>query len=415
MRAPSLQSISSFFLLFIVPVVGYSQKFYTYIDDLGPNYVELAWGTADGVNTIGRSSPSHGNATIKIAGRTLSSQLNYVVVGSLEPDHEYTYEVTLGTAKVGQGQVRTWAAKADKLAFFVIGDYGTGTKVQYDVAGAMWQEFQRRSKTDYPVRFMLSTGDNIYGNVASFLLGVGHTGKDDADWAPKFFEPYQPLIAQIPFFGTLGNHDGNETESHKDLPAYLDNFPFPGDKPGRYYKFTYGELAEFFGLDSTRNTESGSARPAYLENSPQFHWMQQEFANPKPPWVIPFYHHPVFSAGPLHAPSQRDLQHWVDLFAANGVKVVFNGHEHNLQVSESNEATKGIRFVTSGAGGELRTGSVLGNMKKANIAAWAPQNHFLAVEIEGKTMRITPLSFTPVNVRDSNGAAVNLPLVVNLP
>ncbi len=42
---------------------------------------------------------------------------------------------------------------------------------------------------------MLSTGDNIYGNVASFLLGVGHTGKDDLDWAPKFFEPYQPLIA----------------------------------------------------------------------------------------------------------------------------------------------------------------------------------------------------------------------------
>ncbi|MDQ2946585.1 MAG: metallophosphoesterase, partial [Acidobacteriota bacterium] len=221
MSVRSLGGISSFVLLTLFPVAGYSQKFYTYIDDLGPNSVELAWGTADGVNTIGRSSPSHGNAIIKIAGRTLSSQLNYVVVGGLEPDHEYTYEITIRDTKVGQGTVRTWAAKADKLAFFVIGDYGTGTKVQYDVAGAMWQEFQRRSKTDYPVRFMLSTGDNIYGNVASFLLGVGHTGKDDADWAPKFFEPYQPLIAQIPFFGTLGNHDGNETESHRDLPAYL--------------------------------------------------------------------------------------------------------------------------------------------------------------------------------------------------
>jgi hypothetical protein len=143
--------------------------------------------------------------------------------------------------------------------------------------------------------------------------------------------------------------------------------------------------------------------------------MQQEFAKPKPLWVIPFYHHPVFNAGPLHAPSLRELQHWVDLFAANGVKVVFNGHEHNLQVSESNEISKGIRFITSGAGGELRTGTVLGNMKRANIAAWAPQNHFLAVEIESKTMRITPLSFTPVSVRDSNGGAVNLPLIVNLP
>ncbi len=401
-------------LLTLFASTAYSQKFYSYILDLGSNYVELAWGTLDGVNTIGRSSPSHGNATIKIANRTLSSTLNYITVGALEPDHDYTYEITIGATKVGQGQVRTWAAKADKLAFFVIGDYGTGSRVQYDVAQAMWQEFQRRMTTDYPVRFMLSTGDNIYGNVSSFLLGVGHTGKDDSDWAPKFFEPYEPLLARIPFFGSLGNHDGNETESHRDLPAYLDNFPFPGDKPGRYYDFTYGGLAEFFGLDSTRNTTSGSPRPAYMETGEEFRWMQQEFAKPKPLWVIPFYHHPAFNAGPLHAPSIRDLQHWVDLFHANGVKVVFNGHEHNFQMSEANELSEGIRFITSGAGGELRPGNVQGNMKRANIAAWAPQNHFLAVEIEGKTMRVWPLSFAQVNVKDSDGRPVPLPIVITL-
>ncbi|MGI8744653.1 MAG: metallophosphoesterase [Bryobacteraceae bacterium] len=402
-------------LVALCAATAYGQKFYTYVEDLGPTYVELAWGTADGINTIGRTSPSHGTAIIKIAGQTISSKLNFATIGNLQPDHEYTYEITIGKTPVGNGQVRTWAAQADKLAFFVIGDYGTGTKVQYDVAQAMWQEFQRRMKTGYPARFMLSTGDNIYGSLSSFIFGVGHTGKDDFDWAQKFFEPYQPLIARIPFFGTLGNHDGNETEHHADLPAFLDNFPFPGDKPGRYYSFTYGNLAEFFGLDSTRNTEKGPPRPSYLENGAQFRWMQQEFAKPKPLWVIPYYHHPVFNAGPLHAPSMRDLAHWVRLFAASGVKVVFNGHEHNFQMSEANDASSGIRFITSGAGGELRSGSVRGNMQRANIAAWAPQNHFLAVEIEGKTMRVMPLSFGPVNVQDSNGAPVPLPIVITLP
>ena len=392
-----------------------AQKFYTYIDDLGPHSVELAWGTADGVNTIGRSSPSHGQATIRIAGRTIGSQLNYVVVGDLEPDHDYTYEITIGSTKVGQGQVRTWAEHANKVAFFVIGDYGTGAPVQYAVAQAMWQEFQRRASTDNPVRFILTVGDNIYGNINNFFMGAVHTGSQDVDWAPKFFDPYQPILARIPFFGTLGNHDGNETEARGDLGAFLDNMPFPGDKPTRYYHFTYGDLVEFFGLDSTRNTESGPARPGYLEDSPQFHWMQQEFAKLKPAWVIPFYHHPMFTAGPVHPPSLRDLHHWLDLFAASGVKVVFNGHEHNFQISEANDITRGIRFVTSGAGGELNAGNIQHKMKHANIAAWAEQNHFLSVEIEGKTMRLMPLSFTPVNVRDSDGRPVTLPIVITLP
>ena len=400
-------------LLFVLSASA--QKYYTYIEDLGPEYVELAWGTADGVNTIGRSSPSHGQATIKVAGQTITSQSNSVTIGGLAPDHEYSYEVSLGSLKVGQGQVRTWADKADKLAFFVIGDYGTGKAPQYKVAQKMWEEFQKRERSDNPVRFILSTGDNIYGNVSSFLLGVLHTGAQDADWEPKFFRPYEPLLGRIPFFLTLGNHDGNETEAQGDLAALLDNAPFPRDQPARYYSFTYGGLAQFFGLDSTKNSESGPTLAFYLEGGAEFRWMQQEFAKPHPAWVIPYFHHPVFSAGPLHAPATYELQHWINLFAASGVKVVFSGHEHNFQVSEANEATRGIRFITSGAGGELRAGSVRKKMKRSNIAAWAPENHFLLVELDRKTMKVTPISFTEIKVQDSDGRPVPLPITITLP
>ena len=53
-------------------------------------------------------------------------------------------------------------------------------------------------------------------------------------------------------------------------------------------------------------------------------------------------------------------------------------------------------------------------MKQADIALWAPQNHFLVVEIEGKTMTITPVSFVPMEVHDADGQIAKLPVVVQL-
>ncbi|MGA2602129.1 MAG: metallophosphoesterase [Bryobacteraceae bacterium] len=402
-------------LLALVSAGAWAQKFYTYVDDLGPDYVQLTWGTTDGDNTIGRTSVSYGEATLRINGKTITSRQNNATISGLEPDRVYPYEISIRGRKIGEGQVRTWAAQSNKLCFFVIGDYGTGRPLQYQIARVMWDEFQRRVNGDYPVRFVITTGDNIYGNITGFLLGIGHTGASDTDWTSKFFDPYQPLLARIPWFPSLGNHDGNETESRGDLPAYLDNMPFPGGTPGTYYHFNYAGLADFFGLDSTFNSASGPPRPAFAPDSPEFHWMQQEFPKAKSPWVIPYYHHPVFNAGPLHAPSMRDLQHWMPLFQQAGVRVVFNGHEHNFQVSEDNAASFGIRFITSGAGGELRPGNIRKKMKRANIAAWAPQNHFLVVEIEGKTMRVTPLGFEPISIVDSDGHPVHPPFIVTLP
>jgi tartrate-resistant acid phosphatase type 5 len=401
------------FLLF--PAAAWAQKYYVYVDDLGPDYVQLAWGTTDGDNTIGRSSTSHGEATIKAAGRTLVSRSNTVTISGLEPDHSYSYEVSIHNQRIGQGQVRTWAAQATKLCFFVIGDYGTGNDVQRRIADVMWQEFQKRADSDNPARFVISTGDNIYGNISGFLLGIGHTGSSDVDWTTKFFDPYEHILGRIPWFPTLGNHDGNETESRGDLAAYLDNMPFPGGSPARYYHFNYAGLADFFGLDSTRSTESGPPRSVYGPDSAEFRWMLQEFPKATSPWVIPYFHHPPFNAGPLHPPALRDLQHWMALFQASHVRVVFNGHEHNFQMTEDNAGGLGMRLFTSGAGGELRPGNIQRKMRQFHIAAWAPQNHFLVVEIDGKTMRVTPTSFSPMSIVDPDGNQVQPPFVVTLP
>jgi len=399
-------------LALLLTASAWAQKYYVYVGNLGPDTVLLAWGTADGKNTIGRSSASRGEATVKIAGRSLVSRQNWIVVADLKPDTPYDYEISIGGRSIGKNGFRTWAQRSSKVAFFVIGDWGNASREQYAIAKAMLQEFEKRSGSDNPVRFVLTTGDNIYGDVNNFVFGVKNTGNEDSDWASKFFEPYQGLIAHVPFFPSLGNHDGNESESRRDLAVYLDNFFFPGDEAARYYRFNYGGLVDFFGLDSTTNTESGPPRPAYFEDGRQFAWMKAALAESKAAWKVPYYHHAVFNAGPRHAPSERELKHWVQLFSQTGVKVAFNGHEHNFQYSEVNQRSGGVRFVTSGAGGELRAGGIQNKMSGANMAGWAPENHFLLVEIEGDVMKITPIGAAPIKVLDASGQPVKMPLEV---
>jgi hypothetical protein len=91
-------------------------------------------------------------------------------------------------------------------------------------------------------------------------------------------------------------------------------------------------------------------------------------------------------------------------------------HNRPLRIiSEVGELSRGIEFVISGAGGELRPGRVESTMMKSYIAGWCAQNHFLVVEIDGKSMQITPVSFAEMVVRAKDNSVVRMPLRVNLP
>src|SRR5258708_13188773 len=125
------------FVLALQALPASAQRFYTYVRDLVPDYVELAWGTAGGDNTIGRSSPSFGDATVEIAGRTLLSRGNQITVGELAPDRAYTYKVSIKGRPLGQGKFRTWAAKCQNLTLFAIRDYAAANVPQYFIARAI--------------------------------------------------------------------------------------------------------------------------------------------------------------------------------------------------------------------------------------------------------------------------------------
>lgn len=369
---------------------------------------------AHGRNTIGRNSIPMGEATVRFGDRTLTSRRNWIEVTGLQPETTYPYEVSIGRRRIGGGDVHTNAASASRLCFFVIGDFGLGDSYQNRIAQAMWREYQKRAYGGNPPRFVLTTGDNIYAyiNVGPVIAA---SGSQDQDWDAKFFRPYRDLLTHIPFHPVLGNHDGNASEARDDLTTYLDNFFFPGNRPARYYEFSYGGLADFFALDSTDNTESGPPAPQYGRNSAQWAWLQQAMQASSAPWKIPYFHHPPFTAGPAHESSFTALRHWVGLFDRTGVKVVFSGHEHNFQFSQDNDATGHIRYFVSGAGGQLRNGDVTSKMTAARIEGWSPQRHFLVVEIDNREMRVTPVSYEPFTAYSASHKSIPMPLVIDLP
>jgi len=243
-------------------------------------------------------------------------------------------------------------------------------------------------------------------------LKYRRTGNSDRHWEPTFFAPYETIISSIPFYPTLGNHDGNQTESPGDLDAYLDNFFFPEDGPRRYYHFNYAGLADFFALDSTGNTDERDQQVPYLLEGEQHQWLKESLQKAaSTPWRIAYFHHPPFTAGPAHSSSRTFLKHFLELFERNRVQVVFTGHEHNFQASDASE-TGGVHYIVTGAGGERRSGNVLRWMQEAGISAWSPQHHFLVVEVERNVMRIFPKSFREMKVVDGNNKPVALPIVV---
>jgi hypothetical protein len=376
-----------------------------YVGALTDATATLVWGDpAKSGNAIGRKGAGLGLVTVEIAGQSHKTAASYLTIKDLQPDTVYPYRIVRLGEPVLEGRLRTWPRQAQRLIFFVIGDWGNGKKAQYELAFRMEAERRRLRERGDEVRFVMSVGDNIYG--------LRETGKTDSEWVKKFFLPYAPLLREIPFYMVAGNHDGNESESAEDLETQLDNTFTPNGPGQRWFHFTYGNLAEFFALDSTRNQLAGPRAAVYTPDGEQSKWLAAQLTQPALPWRLAIQHHPMFTAGPDHPPFLPQTAHWFNLYRDHGVRAVFSGHEHNLQFSEQSPATGHMQFVVAGSGGQLRPANVTRKMAANHIAAWAPQRAFLIVELNRDKLTITPVSVNPVRLTNASGEPVPAPIEV---
>jgi len=382
-------------------------EFHVYVGRITSTSVLLAWGTTSGDDTIGRGSPSHGPAEVTLNGllRPAPSDQNWTEIGGLESDRSYQYAVRLNGQTIGTGSVRTYPRNPRRLAFLVLGDFGNGTREQTQLGEQMHRIVKSRESSENPIRFVLTTGDNIYAKGIPILRGLflRGSGNSDKHWGDRFFRPYLQLLRSVPFYPSLGNHDGSESEKSGDLAACLDNLFVPTDPPGRgrYYSFRVGEFAEFFALDTTQHRADGPF--IYAADGEQTEWLRNRLHASTARWKIPYFHHPLITAGPQHKPACERVRHFGYLFEDARAPVVFNGHEHNFQFSEPIGKAR-TRYIVTGAGGKLRGGSLAGRLPAARIALWAAQRHFLLVELDSDSMTIHVIGATgDVPLRDANG------------
>jgi tartrate-resistant acid phosphatase type 5 len=416
--------------------------------------------------TIGESSDSYGPATLEVREKggggepiTVSvdpkpgEKINHAWVKGLKPDTTYRYRLKVKDEPWAEEERRDWVVKGAKqgmspnkgryrnefktyppaeqptpdFAFAVIGDYGRGVKDastdttrQREVGEAL-----ARAVDEKGVRFVLTTGDNVYTG-----------GGMDSDWFFSYYQPYRYILNRVPVYPSCGNHDttedggDNHDEYSDDYPELLDNFYIRQrflsgsfdegealkDK-GLFYAFDFGRDFQFVAIDTA---EQKGGAPKAFEQADNFNFIKRAIPDlhgaAPTVWRVPFFHHPAFCYGPLHSDTPEVKKLLVPVFEEGGVRLALCGHEHNLQMMGRNR----VNYVLTGGAGEVRTKKLSSGAKKDNVA-WSATPHFLLCEYRGGELHVTPYGelqqgqLRPLtDVLDPKGNGVPLPLVIRL-
>jgi acid phosphatase type 7 len=259
-------------------------------------------------------------------------------------DSKVSYRVRLGTQLVREGTFKTRASAQKPIRFVTVGDMASNKKEQWPIAYLMSQQ---------KAEFLVALGDIVYpgGRVLQYMNHFFPCYNDVATPGPK---TGAPLLASVPLYPVIGNHDAD----HQKFPDYPDaysafywfsvpkngpgvgswNLPLKDEKLGAafraiagneypamsHYSFDYGP-AHFLVLDansySIKEIEKLSA------------WIEKDLTSTKLPWKFVCWHQPAFHTAREHYTIQggRLLQ---PLFEKCGVDVVFGGHVHNYQRSK---------------------------------------------------------------------------------
>jgi len=242
--------------------------------------------------------------------------------------------------------------KDGSFKFGVLGDFGTGDRSQYQLAGQMATLHGR-----FKYELVILVGDNLYGS------------QRPQDFKKKFELPYKPLLdAGVKFFASLGNHDAREQRYYK-----LFNM---GGK--LYYAFSPKPAVRFFALESS------------YPDPEQIQWLEKELTASTSDWKIAFFHHPLYSSGDRHGSDRRLREVLEPLFLKHNVSVVLNGHDHFY---ERVKPQKGIAYFVVGSGGKLRAGNI---DRRSGMTAkgFDTDLAFMAAEIIGDEMHFNAISRT---------------------
>jgi len=202
------------------------------------------------------------------------------------------------------------------LAFWVVGDSGTGGSDQIAVFDAMTDYVKSK---DIDIDMYLHVGDMAYGSGT------------DAEFGERFFAIYEPLLRNTVCWPAMGNHEGKTSRGDSGIGPYYDAYVCPtrGEAGGvasgleAYYSFDYGPV-HFIVLDSHDLDRS--------QDAPMAQWLKADLEQTQAEWLVAYWHHPPYTKGSHDSDLELQLvemrENYMPLLESAGVDLVLGGHSH---------------------------------------------------------------------------------------
>ncbi|GJL81856.1 MAG: hypothetical protein DHS20C01_14900 [marine bacterium B5-7] len=246
----------------------------------------------------------------------------------------------------------------DRLRLFLLGDTGTGEKMQLKVASAM----EARCRT-HGVDAIVMLGDNFYPK--------GVVSVVDSQWQEKIFDIYNgPCLGAVPIYAVLGNHDYLSSPSAQINAG--SRYP-RWNMPARYYTRTFGNVLSLVAIDTEYVdlcSNTGSCMTRFLRS---------ELISNKHLWRVVIGHKPLKSA---NFKKSFSVSSWLlSKFICGSADFYISGHSHHLEHRIGGGCKTGI-FVSGGGG----NGSYEINTKDKNVKFVKSENGFLELEATSLTI-----------------------------
>lgn len=352
-----------------------------YLLDARPDQVTVALVTAAPTRLTLRWTPEGPGAPGEAEGPGPAT-LHRLPATGLVAGASYRYEVVDAQGNpLGGGRLRA-APSTGRVTFVALGDSGGTSTSRGALVDAADAQLERARGTAHdedqqarvvgslllagpPPDLLLHTGDVVYPEGAR------------ADYAEAFFSPFAPLIAQVPTYAAVGNHDiksegGTPFDDHLGLPG------LPGHGVGRTRSFDYGPLhvvlVDAFGEDSLAPGGETLA------------WLEEDLRRSEATWKVALVHVPPF--GPSRHGDSDSLQAGlVPALERAGVDLLLSGHDH---VYARYFPVRGVTYLVTGGGGQ----SLYEVRADARLAYAESVFHHVRGEVDGRSLHLSAVDAT---------------------
>ncbi|PSP78577.1 hypothetical protein BRC88_10915 [Halobacteriales archaeon QS_4_69_225] len=317
----------------------------------------------------------------------------------------YEYEAVLDGRRAGPFEIETAPDDTDGFVVTAVSDHGIA-----DPENAFQRPDDRNPDEVMAVAQSLDSDLQILAGDISYANGVPST------WE-LYFDTFEDFFARTPFMTAAGNHEAEPGTALIQYDRRLNDL-MPIDDPlspddtqheQRWYHFDY-DNTRFVALststdgcgDVSRGEEFvpiydprceaggvtyGDVQDEYLRNV-----LEDAVADDDVTWKIVYFHGPLWTDSPDHAPRDLLRDRWGTIFDEYGVDLAFCGDNHVWERTkpikarpgrddyapasawEYDETDLGTTYLTNGTGGVSHYG--FGNRQPGDYLARRTNNHY---------------------------------------